>query len=99
MTMKALDRSTVEALIAYSEQAELDNLTGELVRLSPEAIAELKALVWLGRDEESPKHWEALVIEARFQLDDQTTQVIAGIPDLGAFLREGLARLESAGRI
>lgn len=97
--MKALDRSTVEALIAYSEQAELDNLTGELVCLSPEAMAELKALVWLGRDEESARHWDALVIEARFQLDDQTLRVIAGTPGLGTFLREGLTRLEAAGRI
>ena len=58
--MKALKQTTVEALISYAEAGELDNLTGEMVRLSPDALAELKALMWLGKDQDSPKHWDAL---------------------------------------
>lgn len=97
--MKALSRNNVDALIDFAEREELDNLTGEMVRLSKEALAELKALVWLGKDQDSPKHWEALVIEARFQLDDQTARYLATTPDLASNLRNGIDRLEAAGRI
>lgn len=97
--MKALKRETVEAMVEYAERDELDRLTGEMAGLSPDAMAELKALVWLGKDQDSPKHWEALVIEARFQLDDQTAHYLASRPDLADTLRHGLERLEASGRI
>ncbi|HEX6929836.1 MAG TPA: DUF3775 domain-containing protein [Gammaproteobacteria bacterium] len=97
--MKFLKRTTVETMAGYADAGELDNLTGEMVRLSPDALAELKALVWLGKDQDSPKHWEALVIEAKFQLDDQTARYLATTPDLAGVLRRGLNQLEAAGRI
>ena len=97
--MKALTQDAVAAMIGYAERNELDGLTGEMARLTAEAMAELKALVWLGKDEDSPKHWDALVIEARFQLDDQTMRVLAGMPGLDAYLRRGLEQLEASGRI
>lgn len=97
--MKALKQATVEAMIGHAEAGELDKLTGEIVRLSRDALAELKALVWLGKDQDTPKHWDALVIEAKFQLDDQTARYVAGTPELPAVLRHGLEKLESSGRI
>lgn len=97
--MKALKRETVESMAEYAERDELDRLTGAMAQLSPDAMAELKALVWLGKDQDSPKHWEALVIEAKFQLDEQTAHYLASRPDLAANLRHGLERLEASGRI
>ncbi len=97
--MKALKRTTVDALIEHAESGELDKLTGEMVALSKDALAELKALVWLGKDQDSPKHWEALVIEAKFQLDDQTARYLASTPDLSAVLARAIDQLEAAGRI
>ena len=97
--MKALKRTTVDALIEHAESGELDKLTGEMVALSKDALAELKALVWLGKDQDSPKHWEALVIEAKFQLDGETPRYLAGTPDLAGVLRRALDQLEAAGRI
>jgi len=97
--MKALKQTTVEAMIGYAETGELDKLTGEIVHLSQDALAELKALVWLGKDQDSPKHWDALVIEAKFQLDDQTARFVAGTPGLPGVLRQALEKLESSGRI
>jgi hypothetical protein len=97
--MKALRRDTVDAMIDYAERNELDSLTGEMAGLAADAMAELKALVWLGKDQDSPKHWDALVIEAKFQLDDQTMRVLATMPELGAHLRRGLEHLEASGRI
>ena len=97
--MKALKKTTVDTMVEHAESGELDKLTGEMVALSPDALAELKALVWLGKDQDTPKHWEALVIEAKFQLDDQTARFIATTPDLAGVLRHGLEKLEAAGRI
>lgn len=97
--MQALKRSSVEAMIDHAAADELDKLTGEMANLSPDALAELKALVWLGKDQDTPKHWEALVIEAKFQLDDQTARFIATTPDLAAVLRAALDKMEAAGRI
>lgn len=97
--MKSLKQSTVETMIEHAESGELDKLTGEIVNLSKDALAELKALVWLGKDQDTPKHWDALVIEAKFQLDDQTARYVASTPDLPAVLRHGLEKLESSGRI
>ena len=67
--------------------------------LSKNAVSELKALVWLAKDDENPKHWDALVIEARFQLDDQTARFIADTPELGNKLQSALDKMESAGRL
>lgn len=97
--MKELKRTAVDAMIEHAQSGELDRLTGEMVALSRDALAELKALVWLGKDQDSPKHWEALVIEARFQLDDQTARYLATTPDLADVLKRGIDQLEAAGRI
>lgn len=97
--MKALKREAVEQMITYADAHELDNLVGEMVSLPPNALAELKALAWLAKDADSPKHWEALVIEAKFQLDDQTARFIATMPGLADNLRKGLDMLEASGRL
>lgn len=97
--MKELKREQIETMIEAADNGELDVLVGAIVNLSSDGLAELKALAWLGKDDESPKHWDALIIEARFQNDDQTARYIADIPELGARLRRGLSKLEDSGRI
>lgn len=97
--MKALKRTTTEAIISHADSGELDKLTGEMAHMSEDALAELKALVWLGRDRDSPKHWDALVIEAKFQLDDQTARYLSTTPELADILTRALDQLEAAGRI
>lgn len=94
-----LTKQAIEKMIEHAENNKLDDLTGNMVRLSEDELAELKAMLWLAKDDETPKHWEALVIEARFQLDDKTAQFIADSPNLGDRLRTALGKLEAAGRI
>lgn len=94
-----LTKQSIEKMIEHADDNELDALTGDVVRLSKDELAELKAMLWLAKDDETPKHWEALVIEARFQLDDKTAQFITDTPDLGGKLRTALGKLESAGRL
>lgn len=97
--MKKLPRNSVEDIIRFAEAKEIDNVVGVMVRLAPEQLAELKALTWLGRDMDNPKHWEALVIEASYKLDAETMRFLADDPALAQNLRRGIDALESAGRI
>jgi hypothetical protein len=97
--MKALKPAQVRELIGFAEKGELDNVVGILVRLDKDQLAELKAVLWLGRDGHTPKHWDALVIQARAKLDKDTVQFLAEEKNLGADLHKGIDLLENAGRI
>lgn len=97
--MKKLTRAQVEEIIRFADAREIDNVVGVMVRLPLEALAELKALTWLGKDLDSPKHWEALVIEASYKLDTETARYLADEPFLASVLRKGIDSLETAGRL
>ncbi|HEX7964496.1 MAG TPA: DUF3775 domain-containing protein [Gammaproteobacteria bacterium] len=97
--MKALKPAQVRELIGFAEKGELDNVVGVLVRLDKDQLAELKAVLWLGKDGHTPKHWEALVIQARAKLDKDTVQFLAEEKNLGADLHKGMDMLENSGRI
>jgi len=97
--MKKLTRDQVEEIIRSADAREIDNVVGVMVRLAPEALAELKALTWLGKDMDNPKHWDALVIEASYKLDAETARYLADDPQLARVLRKGIETLETAGRL
>jgi hypothetical protein len=97
--MKALKPALVRELIGFAEKGELDQVVGILVRLDKDQLAELKAVLWLGKDGHTPKHWEALVIQARAKLDKDTVQFLAEEKNLGSDLHKGMDLLENAGRI
>ncbi|HEX2668032.1 MAG TPA: DUF3775 domain-containing protein [Gammaproteobacteria bacterium] len=97
--MKALKPAQVRELIGFAEKGELDNVVGVLVRLDKDQLAELKAVLWLGKDGHTPKHWDALVIQARAKLDKDTVQFLAEEKNLGADLHKGMDMLENSGRI
>lgn len=97
--MKALKPALVRELIGYAGNGELDQVVGILVRLDKDQLAELKAVLWLGKDGHTPKHWEALVIQARAKLDKDTVQFLAEEKNLGSDLHKGMDLLESSGRI
>jgi len=97
--MKTLKTQQVRELIGYAEGGELDKVVGILVRFNQDQLAELKAILWIGKDGQSPKHWDALVIEARAKLDGDTAIFLAEEKNLGADLHKGLDQLENSGRI
>ena len=97
--MKKLTRAQVEEIAHYAEAQQIDNVVGVMVRLEPTALAELKALTWLGKDMDNPKHWDAMVIEASYKLDAETARYLADDPLLARALRKGLETLETAGRL
>ena len=97
--MKKLSRAQVDEIVRFADAKEIDNGVGVMVRLPLDGLAELKALTWLGRDNDNPKHWEALVIEASYKLDAETARYLADDPKLADSLRKGIDILESAGRL
>ena len=97
--MKALKPALVLELIGYADKGELDQVVGILVRLDKDQLAELKAVLWIGKDGQTPKHWDALVIQGRAKLDKDTVQFLAEEKNLGQDLRKGIEILENAGRI
>ena len=97
--MKALKPALVHELIGYADKGELDQVVGILVRLDKDQLAELKAVLWIGKDGQTPKHWEALVIQGRAKLDKDTVQYLAEEKNLGQDLRKGIEILENSGRI
>lgn len=98
-SMKALTPEEVRRLVNLQGTNDEDGLAAELRRLSHDALAEIKALLWLARDDESPRHWDALVIEARFKVDDKTAALFAEDGQLGNSLIRGLEILEASGRL
>ncbi|HET9679966.1 MAG TPA: DUF3775 domain-containing protein [Gammaproteobacteria bacterium] len=86
-------------LSSYAEKGELDKAIGLLVRLNKDELAECKALTWLGAGRENPKHWDALVIEAKAKMDDETARLLAEDKNLAHDLTRGLERMEEAGRV
>ncbi len=97
--MKALKLQQLRELIAYANRGELDKVVGILVRLDQDQLAELKAVLWIGKDGQSPKHWDALVIQARAKLDKDTVQYFTDEKNLGQDLHKGMDMLENSGRI
>jgi len=97
--MKHLSRETIDRLTTLQAMGDYEGFASLLRSLPVEAVAELKALLWLARDGESPRHWDALVIEARSKVDLKTAGLFAEDPQLANSLTEGLEMLEAAGRI
>lgn len=97
--MKALTPEEIRRLVDLQGTDDRDGLASTLRGLSHDALAELKALMWLARDDESPRHWDALVIEARFKVDDKTAAIFAEDPELGNSLTRGLEILDASGRL
>ncbi|MEA5445129.1 DUF3775 domain-containing protein [Gammaproteobacteria bacterium AB-CW1] len=97
--MKHLSPDRVRRLVDLQGTGDADGLAAELRALPQDALAELKALLWLARDDESPRHWDALVIEARFKIDEKTAGLFAEDEQLGNSLTRGLEILDASGRL
>lgn len=98
--MEHLTPETVRELVDLAgTRDEDDRLAARLRKLSMRELAELKALIWIGREHDWPQHWDALVIEARSKVDFNTPAVLAESSDLANALISGLERMQDAGRI
>ena len=97
--MESLTRKDIEDLRKYALSGELDKVVGVLVNLDREGLAELKAFLWIANREDPPKHWDALVIQARQKIDRETPRFIADDARLAEKIKDGIDIMENAGRL
>ena len=70
-----------------------EELREELQGLTERAKAELVALMWIGRGDEEPNDWEAVVEMARGRADTPTPEYLLNEPLVGEHWSEGAERL------
>lgn len=87
------DDLQVQVLAAHDEHLIGNELTSFIDNLNEDQQAELVALTWLGRDEETSENWEDAVAAARERQTGSTAEYLLGMPLLADLLEEGLSRL------
>ena len=84
--------------LTHSDLSVIHDLAVARSRPDPAAMAELAALVHVGRHGRGTHDWSALVLEARAGDGERAASRLALIPDLDALIERGLIALrEHAG--
>lgn len=87
------DDGAVAILEARGDNPTYQELTAALDALNEDQVAELMALVWMGRGDFSADEWEEALDEARETQDARAVAYLLGTPMLGDLLEEGLSML------
>ena len=77
----------------YPDDPTHEELTSFLRSLNVDEQVELVALAWLGRGDSGADEWDDIMRAARDAHNDHTAEYLLGMPLLGDYLEEGLARL------
>ena len=87
------DEDDVERILEdYADDPTFDELKGFLETLNDDELADLLALMWLGRgDDWSIDDWHELLAEVRDVRERHTVDYLLGTPMLADYLDEGLA--------
>jgi hypothetical protein len=76
-----------------AEDSRATELRALMRDLNLDEMAELVALVWLGRGDYDAAEWSEAVEEARRRYGRRATSFLMGLPLLGDYLEEGLEAL------
>jgi len=87
------DDAQVEALESLPENSAEEELRGAIEALSDEQVAELTALLWLGRGDYAAEQWDEAVAEAERVAGEDPAVYFLGTPLLGDHLENGLSVL------
>lgn len=87
------DDRDIEILEDYADDPTLQELTSALENLNEDELAEVLAMVWLGREDYTAEDWPDILAEARETLDKKAVAYLVGTPLLGDFLEEGFSQL------
>ena len=68
-------------------------MTAALRSLNDDQVAELLALVWLGRGDFDKDTWGEALAEAQVTRNERAVRYLVGTPLLGDLIEEGLAQL------
>jgi len=88
----ASDDGMMSVLEDHRDDPVAFELTSFIKALDEDEQIDLVTLVWVGRGDETLDDWEELRAEAARQHNRRTAAYLLGIPLLGDFLEEGLAK-------
>lgn len=89
----AADDREIAILEDTSDNPTEDELRAAMAELNEDEIAELIALVWVGRGDFDRDSWDEALGSARATRNARAVDYLIGTPMLGDLLEEGLAEL------
>jgi len=89
----AADDNGVAILEDTADNPTEEELTAILAGLNEDELAELLALVWVGRGDFDKQSWAEAINSARATRDRRIVPYLLGTPMLGDLVEEGLAEL------
>lgn len=93
----AIDDPTPSALQDQDGDLSREEVVEEIRGLEPQQLAELVALMWLGRDDGEPEDWDELVSRAVERREGPTEDYLLAQPLLAEYWLEGMERLGLGG--
>lgn len=87
------DDNQLAILEASTDNPAEDELSAALAGLNEDGLAELLALVWVGRGDFDNQSWGEALNGARATRNKRIVSYLLGTPQLGDLIEEGLAEL------
>jgi hypothetical protein len=80
-------------LFDYPDDATVEEIQGFLEALNEDEIAEIVAMIWVGRGDYDVDEWDNAVSAAMEDEDSRRLEALLAIPLLADYLEEGLSQL------
>ena len=80
-------------LFDYPDDATVEEIQGFLEALNEDEIAEIVAMIWVGRGDYDVDEWDNVVSAAMEDEDSRRLEALLAIPLLADYLEEGLSQL------
>ena len=87
------DSGMSEILEDYADDPTVLELRSAIEELNEDELAELLALIWVGRGDYEAAEWKTALATARATRNKRATDYLIGTPQLGDLLEEGLSAL------
>jgi hypothetical protein len=81
-------------LMDYADDPTYQELQTFLKGLTQEELANVLALMWIGRGDYSKDDWDDIIAEAEETVDARTVDVLIATPLIGDFLEDALAQFD-----
>lgn len=88
------DDSMSDVLEDHPDDPVLAELKAFIEGLSRDEQVDVVTLMWLGRGDALAGEWASLRLEAERSHNNRTAEYLLGVPLLGDYIEEGLAKLE-----
>lgn len=82
-----------QILADHADDLTFAEVKSTIEDLEPDQLAQLVALMWIGRGDFDASEWDAAVEEARANQTAHTAEYLMGTPLVADYLEEGLAQM------